>query len=299
MSLELTLPQGVPEASIEGARRPSVARVLRRHAVGVASAAVIALLVIVALGAGFIAPYSPTAQDAAPIEDPSWDHPLGTDRLGRDVLSRTIHGARVSLGVAVVAVVIGTAFGAFAGLTSGYLGGATDRFNQLLLDIGLAFPGIVALLAIVAATGPSAKFVTLAIAATSVPIVMRVVRGSVIKEKESLYVDAARALGATDWRVIFRHILPNIASVVIVLASALIPAAMLNEAALSFLGLGVRPPTATWGGDLSGDARTYFELQPWLAVAPGAALSIAVLAFNLLGDTLRDVLDPRLRRGGG
>jgi peptide/nickel transport system permease protein len=259
---------------------------------------VIALLVVVALGADVIAPYSPTAQDASPIEGASWSHPLGTDRLGRDVLSRTIHGARVSLGVAVVAVALGTAFGVFAGLTSGYIGGATDRLNQLALDIGLAFPGIVALLAIVAATGPSAKFVTLAIAATSVPIVMRVVRGSVIKEKESLYVEAARALGATDSRIIYRHILPNISSVVIVLASALIPAAMLNEAALSFLGLGVRPPTATWGGDLSGDARTYFELQPWLAVAPGAALSITVLSFNLLGDTLRDVLDPRLRRGG-
>jgi peptide/nickel transport system permease protein len=278
------------------ARPRSIRRILSRHVVGVISAVIIVALVIVALGAPAIAPYSPTAQDGARIEDPSAKHPFGTDQLGRDVLSRVIHGARVSLGVGVLAVALGTAFGVFAGLTSGYLGGVQDRMNQLLLDIGLAFPGVVALMVVVAAFGRSLTIVTIAIAATAVPTVMRVVRGSVLKEKESLYVEAARSLGATDARIVVRHILPNIAAIVIVLVSALIPAAILSEATLSFFGFGAEPPTPSWGGDLSSqDARSFFEYQPWMAIAPGAALSLTVLSFNLLGDTLRDILDPRMR----
>jgi ABC-type dipeptide/oligopeptide/nickel transport system permease subunit len=159
----------------------------------------------------------------------------------------------------------------------------------------MSFPGLLPLLVVVAAFDASFWVLTLAIAATSVPLVMRVVRGSVLKEREALYVEAARAIGATDSRIVLRHLLPNVAPSILVLASAAIPGAILAEAALSFLGLGVQPPTASWGGDLSGEARRYFELQPWMALAPGIALSLAVLAFNLLGDTLRDVLDPRLR----
>jgi peptide/nickel transport system permease protein len=277
-------------------RRRSLRRALKRHAVGAVSAVIIVLLVVVALGARTIAPYSPTAQDGARIEDPSLAHPFGTDQLGRDVLSRVMHGARVSLGVGVLAVVLGTTFGLVAGLTSGYLGGLQDRASQLMLDVGLAFPGVVALMVVVAAFGRSLTIVTIAIAATAVPTVMRVVRGSVLKEKESLYVESARALGATDLRIISRHILPNIAAIIIVLLSALIPAAILSEATLSFFGFGVEPPTPSWGGDLSSqDSRSFFEYQPWMAIAPGAALSLTVLAFNLLGDTLRDVLDPRMR----
>jgi ABC-type dipeptide/oligopeptide/nickel transport system permease subunit len=212
------------------------------------------------------------------------------------VLSRTIFGARVSLGVALTAVAIGTVIGVAGGLAAGYLGGLHDRLNQFMLDLGLAVPGIVALMVVVAAFGPSLKIVTIAIAATAVPAVMRVVRGCVLKEKESLYVEAARAVGATDSRVVIRHVLPNIAPSIIVMVSAMIPAAILSEATLSFLGFGARPPTASWGGDLSSDdARAFFELQPWMAIAPGAALSITVLSFNMLGDTLRDLLDPRLR----
>jgi len=275
--------------------RTGPVRSLRRHVVGVVSAAVIAALILIALAAPWIAPYSPTAPAGVALEDPSWQHPFGTDRFGRDVLSRVIYGARVSLGVAVAAVVMGTALGAAAGLASGYVGGRQDRINQLLLDIGLAFPGIVALMVIVAAFGRSLTIATVAIGVTSVPVVMRVVRGSVISEKEALYVEAARALGSTDTRVVLRHILPNISALIIVLASALVPAAILQEATLSFFGFGARPPTASWGADLSKDARLYFEVQPWMALAPGLALSITVLAFNLLGDTLRDVLDPRMR----
>lgn len=266
-----------------------------RHVVGVLAAVVIVALIFMALFAPAIAPHSPTSHDAAPLQGPSADHPAGTDNTGRDVLSRTVHGARISLGVAFLAVGIGTLIGVCGGLYSGYAGGTTDRFNQFFLDVGMAFPGLLPLLVVVAAFGASFWVLTLAIAATSVPLVMRVVRGSVMKEKEALYIEAAIAIGATDRRIVWRHLLPNVAPSVLVLASAAIPAAILAEAALSFLGLGIQPPTASWGGDLSGEARRYFELQPWMALAPGIALSLAVLAFNLLGDTLRDVLDPRLR----
>lgn len=298
MSIDLTVAS--PPIIVGDAARPgrprSARRVLTRHAVGVVAAAIIVVLIVLAIGAPQIAPYSPTALEAGRIEDPSMSHPFGTDQLGRDVMSRVIHGARVSLGVGILAVLLGTSVGVFAGLSSGYLGGVQDRINQLMLDVGLAFPGVVALMVVVAAFGRSLTIVTIAIAATAVPTVMRVVRGAVLKEKEALYVDAARALGATDARIIVRHILPNVASIIIVLVSALIPAAILSEATLSFFGFGAEPPTASWGGDLSSqDARSFFEYQPWMAIAPGAALSLTVLAFNLLGDTLRDVLDPRMR----
>lgn len=270
---------------------------LTRHVVGVIAAVVVVGLVLVAILAPAIAPHSPTAHDAAPLESPSWSHPAGTDHTGRDVFSRTVHGARVSLGVAFIAVAIGTAIGVVGGLYSGFRGGATDRMNQFILDVGLSFPGILPLLVAVGAFGASFWVLTLAIAFTSIPVVMRVVRGAVLKEKELMYIEAARTLGASDLRVLVRHLLPNVAPLVIVLASAGIPAAILAEASLSFLGLGIQPPTPSWGGDLSGKARDFFQHQPWMALAPGIALSLAVLAFNLLGDTLRDVLDPRMRGG--
>jgi ABC-type dipeptide/oligopeptide/nickel transport system permease subunit len=234
-----------------------------------------------------------------PLQSPSSEHIAGTDRLGRDVLSRTIYGARVSLGIGVVAVAIGATLGIAIGMHSGFAGGRVDRVNQMALDVGLAFPGILPLLVVVAAFGRSAWVLIAALAFAAIPVVMRVVRGSVMKEKESIYIDAARAIGATNTRIITRHLLPNVAPVIIVLVSAAVPAAILAESALSFLGLGIQPPTASWGGDLSGDAQLFLEQQPWVALAPGIALSLTVLAFNLLGDTLRDILDPRMRSGGG
>lgn len=270
---------------------------LGRHIVGVVAGAIVVGLVLLALLAPMIAPHSPTAHDGVPLEDPSWSHLAGTDNTGRDVFSRAVYGAQVSLGVAFIAVGIGTVVGVFGGLYAGYRRGATDRLSQFSLDVGLSFPGILPLLVAVGAFGASFWVLTLAIAFTSIPVIMRVVRGAVLKEKEATYIEAARTLGATDTRIVFRHLLPNVAPLVIVLASAGIPAAILAEAALSFLGLGIQPPTPSWGGDLSGEARRFFELQPWMALAPGIALSLAVLAFNLLGDTLRDVLDPRMRGG--
>lgn len=285
-------------AAAERSRGQTIRRGLSRHAIGVAALAFLVALVAVAVFAPAIAPHSPTALSGGPLEPPSADHVAGTDRLGRDVLSRTIYGARVSLGIAVVAVAIGAGLGVAIGLHAGYAGGAVDRANQFMLDVGLAFPGILPLLVVVAAFGRSPWVLTAALAFASFPVIMRVVRASVMREKELTYIDAARALGATDVRIAVRHVLPNIAPVIIVLVSAAIPAAILAESALSFLGLGIQPPTPSWGGDLSGDAQLYLEQQPWVALAPGAALSLTVLAFNLLGDSLRDLLDPRLRSTG-
>jgi peptide/nickel transport system permease protein len=222
---------------------------------------------------------------------------MGTDRLGRDVLSRTIYGARVSLLVAFAAVALGTSVGLALGIISGYLSGAVDRSLQMMIDLMLAFPGIVVLLAITAAIGPSLGLVTLSIGVLIAPIVTRVIRGTVLREKQAPYVEAARGLGATGPRVILRHIFPNVASTAVVLATQLIPLAILTEASLSFLGFGARPPTASWGGDLSGDSQLYFTIQPWMAIAPGVALTLAVLAFTFLGDWARDFLDPRTRGG--
>jgi peptide/nickel transport system permease protein len=285
-------------AVAERSRGQAIRHGLSRHAVGVVALAFLAGLVAVAVFAPAVAPHSPTELSGGPLESPSADHVAGTDRLGRDVLSRTIYGARVSLGIAVVAVAIGATLGVAIGLHAGYAGGAVDRANQFMLDVGLAFPGILPLLVVVAAFGRSPWVLTAALAFAAFPVVMRVVRASVMREKELTYIDAARALGATDVRIALRHVLPNIVPVIIVLVSAAIPAAILAESALSFLGLGIQPPTPSWGGDLSGDAQLYLEQQPWVALAPGAALSLTVLAFNLLGDSLRDVLDPRMRNGG-
>jgi ABC-type dipeptide/oligopeptide/nickel transport system permease subunit len=269
----------------------------RHHIVGVIAGFVVLALVLVAVFAPVIATHSPTAHEGAPLESPSSAHFAGTDHTGRDVFSRTVYGSRVSLGVAFIAVSIGTVIGVVGGLYSGLRGGMTDRLNQFTLDVGLSFPGILPLLVAVGAFGSSFWVLTLAIAFTTMPIVMRVVRGAVLKEKELSYIEAARTLGATDRTIVFRHLLPNVTPLIIVLASAGIPAAILAEAALSFLGLGIQPPTSSWGGDLSGEARRFFEHQPWMALAPGIALSLSVLAFNLLGDTMRDVLDPRMRGG--
>jgi ABC-type dipeptide/oligopeptide/nickel transport system permease subunit len=283
----------------ERSRSRTARQLVSRHIVGAIAAVVLLGLVAMAIFAPIIAPYSPTAIEGPPLESPSPEHVAGTDRLGRDVLSRTIYGARVSLGIGVVAVAIGATLGIAIGLQSGFSGGRADRINQFMLDVGLAFPGILPLLVVVAAFGRSAWVLIAALAFQTIPVVMRVVRGSVMKEKESTYIDAARALGATNSRIVGRHLLPNITPVIIVLISAAIPAAILAESALSFLGLGVQPPTPSWGGDLSGDAQLFLEQQPWVALAPGIALSVTVLACNLLGDTLRDILDPRMRSGGG
>ncbi|HEY7909380.1 MAG TPA: ABC transporter permease, partial [Thermomicrobiales bacterium] len=214
--------------------------------------------------------------------------------LGRDTLSRVIYGARISLEVGIIAVGISLVIGVLLGLIAGYTGGATDAIIMRIMDGLLAFPALVLALAITAMLGPSLSNVMLAIGITGIPSFARLVRGQVLTTKQLEYVQAAQSVGASDWRLMLRHILPNILAPIIVQASISVAAAILAEAGLSFLGLGIQPPTASWGSMLN-VAKGYLSRTAWLAIAPGTAIFVTVLGFNFLGDAIRDVLDPRLR----
>jgi peptide/nickel transport system permease protein len=221
---------------------------------------------------------------------------LGTDELGRDVWTRTLFGARVSLQVGIIATLIACVIGIVLGVCSGYFGGWFDLVVQRIVDALIAFPGLVLALALASIVGSGVWNVTLLLGFLMAPRVVRLARGIVLGARSYLYVDAARAIGASDARIMSRHILPNIWAPVFVFAGVLIGGVILIEASLSFLGVGVPPPTPAWGSMLSGSGRQYFQVAWWLAVFPGAALSLTVVGYNLLGDALRDHLDPRLRR---
>ena len=266
--------------------------VLRRHLVGVIGVALLVLLGLVAIAAPVIAPYDPLSQDAPALERPSLSHPFGTDRLGRDVFSRVVYGARISLGIGFAAVSIGVLGGALLGVVSGYFSGWLDYLMQRLIEVIMAFPLLVLLLIMVAAAGASVRNVILIIGVVMVPIMSRIVRAIVLAEKELPYIDAARSLGATDLRIVFLHLLPSVFPLLGILASIALGGAIMAEAALSFLGLGVPPPNPAWGSDMSGNARDYFQAAPWLAIFPGLALSLTILGANLLAEAVRDVVDP-------
>lgn len=229
------------------------------------------------------------------LAGPSWSMPFGGDSLGRDLFSRILFGARLSLEVSSRSVAIALVAGAALGLLAGYAGGWVDQLIMRTMDVLFAFPAVLLALGIVAALGPDPKNVIIAIGVVYTPIFARVVRAPVLALKEREFVDAARGLGARASRIIFRHILPNLLSVLVVQASIALSWAVLTEASLSFLGLSAQPPAASWGVMLN-DGRQALELAPHLAIFPGLAIMLAVLGFNLLGDGLRDVLDPRLRR---
>jgi peptide/nickel transport system permease protein len=271
-------------------------RLLRARPLGALSIGLIAALVVLALLAPVLTPYDPLAQDAsAQAKSPSAAHPLGTDYLGRDVLSRVIIGVRPSLGVGLVSVVIALVAGSTLGLVSGYLGGTVDLVLQRVVDVLLTLPGLVLALALLAIVGTGFASLIGVIAVVLSPGIARVVRSATLVVTASGYIESARAIGAGDARIVVRHVLPNTLATILVLASLNLGNAILFEAALSFLGLGVQPPQPSWGNMLSGPARAYFEVAPWMAVFPGIAVSLSVLGFNLLGDTLRDAFDPRLR----
>lgn len=244
----------------------------------------------------YVIPHHPLAADfSAVLAPPSRVHPLGTDRLGRDLLSRSVHGGRVSLTVGALSVVVGMCLGVPIGLVSGYLGGWADGLLMRLADAMLILPGLILAATIALFLGPSLANVTLAIGLVRWPVFARLVRGQVLTIKEREYVVAARAIGAPTSRILARHVLPNASTVVTVEATLSAGFAMFTEASLSFLGVGVPPPTPTWGGMLR-EGYSYLELAPWASLVPGAALFLGIFAFNFLGDGLRDLADPAVRR---
>jgi peptide/nickel transport system permease protein len=268
----------------------------RAKPLGTVSLAIILVLVLAAVFAEQVAPYDPLTQNyTAVLQPPSAAHPFGTDNLGRDVFSRIIFGARISLIVGLSAMLIGILGGTLLGLSSGYFGGWYELLVERVVDAWLAFPIILFALTIVAVLGAGVPQTIAAIGFVSIPGVGRVVRGATLAEKECIYILAARSCGATGQRIMLRHVLPNLAAPLIVIASLTLARAILTEASLSFLGVGVPPPDPAWGSMLSGESRTYMLAAPWLAIWPGLAISLAVMCWNMLGDALRDLLDPRLR----
>lgn len=257
--------------------------------------ALVLIYVIVALFAGILAPYSPIEQHAKDrLQEPNANYWLGTDEFGRDILSRLMHGATNSLRIALVSVTIACLIGSAIGMIAGYIGGVFDNAIMRVMDLFFAFPAILLALTIVAALGPGAINTILAIAVVYTPIFARVARAPVLSLKTTEFVQAAQAIGARHPRILLRHILPNTLAPIIVQITLALSWAMLTEAGLSFLGLGTIPPAPSWGSMLS-ESRKMMEIAPWMAIFPGLAIMFGVLGFNLLGDGLRDALDPRLR----
>jgi peptide/nickel transport system permease protein len=284
-----------PEAPALG-RVQALWTALKRKPLGAVSAAMLVLLVLTAIFADVLAPYDPLApQPEIRLAAPSRAHLFGTDDIGRDVLSRIIYGSRISLWVGLLAVGIGTFFGMIIGLLCGYCEGRLDLIMQRVMDAIQAIPGLVLALAIVSVLKPNTTNAMLAIAVVIIPGNSRIVRGAVLSAKQNRYVEAAQAIGCRHPRLILTHILPNVTAPILIIASIWLGNAILIEATLSFLGVGTQPPTPSWGLMLSSTGRAFMEQAPWLAVFPGLAISLAVLAFNLFGDTLRDAWDPKLR----
>lgn len=269
-------------------------RLIRTNPLGAFGGILILVLLIVGIFAPLIAPYSINEFAGIPGSAPSAAHIFGTDKFGQDIFSRVVNGARISLLVGFVSVGIGTVIGMVIGIVSGYAGGMLDSIVQRCVDTAIAFPQIILLLMVIRVLGPSLFNVILVVAIGIIPGVARVVRGAVLSERRNQYVEAAQAVGASHARIVARHLAPNVLPLGIVVATTLLGTAILAEASLSFLGLGVPPPNPSWGADVSA-ARTSFPINIWAALFPGLAISLTVLGFNLFGDTLRDVLDPRLR----
>jgi peptide/nickel transport system permease protein len=275
-------------------------RRLRRSTTAVAGAGIVAVLLVVALFADVLAPGSPTMNDQTrTFASPSWDHPLGTDQLGRDMLSRVIHGTRLSLLVGVSSVLLALFVGVPFGMIAGYYGGRVDGLIMRMMDLILAFPIYLLAIILMIIFTPTAGMmgaikVTGAIAIVRIPIYARLVRGSVLSIKEKEYIEACRALGVRNPMILLRHVLPNCLAPIIVTTTLGIATSIIVEATLSFLGLGTQPPTPSWGWDLKANV-SFIQSNMWLSLFPGLAIFITVLGFNLFGDGLRDALDPRLK----
>ena len=290
-----TVAYGLPK------RRHPVLQFMVQQPLGAAGLAVIVLMMIAGVFAKYVAPYDPLQLHyEAMLAAPDWDHWLGTDAYGRDVFSRIIYGARTALLVGFLASFAGSTLGAVIGVVSAFFGGRVDMAIQRFMDILLSFPIIVLALAVVAVLGkfPVAGLdlnLIIAIAIPMVPKVARVVRASALAVREMPYIDAARAAGYSDTRIMFRHIVPNVTAPYLIMFTAYVAQAILLEASLSFLGLGVTEPTAAWGLMLSGSSIEFYREAPWMIIFPGLTISLAVFAFNLFGDSLRDWLDPKIK----
>jgi peptide/nickel transport system permease protein len=284
-------PQGAGAAWLRAAGRFG-----RHRPLGIAGAVVIAVMVAAAVSAPALAPYGPLETDySATLRPPGQRHWLGTDAFGRDLLSRLIYGAQTALLVAFTSSFVGTSLGAIVGVGSAYFGGRLDLWLQRILEILLSMPFIILALAVVAAIGSGVINVIVALTVPTVPSCARVIRSTALAIREMPYVEAATACGSGHGRVMFRHMIPNVMTPYLVLLTAYIGQAILLEASLSYLGLGVAEPTPAWGLMLRGAATQFAESAPWIPVFPGVAITLAVFAFNLFGDSIRDALDPRLR----
>ncbi len=274
----------------------SALRFCRREPLGTFGLLLVIIMALTGFSAEWIAPYNPTANDfAAMTEPPSLEHLLGTDQFGRDLMSRIIHGARTALIVGLTSAIFGGFSGLVLGVSSAYFGGKIDLIVQRLSDIVMAFPLIILALAVVAIFGPGVQNVILAITIPLIPRCSRVVRASALTIRSMPYVDAARACGFGHTRIILRHMVPNVMAPFLIMVTSFVGQAILAEASLSYLGLGVQEPVPAWGLMLQGGAEEYASTAPWIAIFPGVAIMLAVLGINLFGDALRDALDPKLR----
>lgn len=294
MQLSTASPQTEPSRRRHGLIEFTV-RLFRQKPLGAGGALILVFMLVVALFGDLIAPFG--INDIDPLDalqGPTWAHPLGTDQLGRDIFSRVVLGARLSVVIAVAAATLALSISALLGVVAGYFGGAVDRVTQRFVDAWMSFPDLVVLIVGVSVLGPGMVQTIVLLGLLYGISGSRIVRGTVLSAREQLYVQAGHAIGGHDWHIVRLHVLPAIAAPLIVLFTTRLGAVILAESGLSFLGLGVPPPAPTWGGMLSG-SQSYMFRNPWMVVVPGVALTIVVYAVNIFGDALRDLLDPRQR----
>ena len=295
-TVEVSADGGIEELREKKSFGQKTVEMIKKQPLGTVGFLVVIAMIVMAVGANYLTPYDPEENDFANmLIAPGWEFLLGTDQFGRDIMTRLIYGARTALFVGFVASFVGATIGLVLGVMSAYFGGTFDLIFQRVMDVFIAFPLIIMALAIVSIFGPSTQNVIIAITIPFIPRCARVVRSNALAIREIPYVDAARALGYSHARIILRHMAPNVMAPFLIMITAFVGQAILLEASLSYLGLGVQEPTAAWGLMLQGGAEEYIESEPWIAIFPGIAISLAVFGFNLFGDSVRDVLDPRLR----
>jgi len=303
MAQTATVPSAGPTSGVDTIprRQNLLVQFVKAQPLGFVGFLIILLYFVLAFGAQWISPYDPEAVDfGAMLSGPSREHLFGTDQYGRDVFSRLVYGSRTALGVGILSSLVGCTLGALVGAASGYFGGAIDNIIQAIVDVMLSFPLIVLAMVIVAVLGKQSVFgidmnLVAAIAIPMIPRMARIARSSTLSIAQLPYIDAARAAGYSHLRIVVRHILPNIIAPYLIMTTAFIAQAILLEASLSFLGLGVTEPTPAWGLMLSGTSADFYKAAPWMIMFPGLAITLAVFAFNLLGDSLRDWLDPKMK----